>query len=87
LFQIIFVTGFTTLAHAMSSQSVDMVLALILILGGVVGAQLGARIGLKLKAEQLRILLAVMVLAVSGKIGLELTLPPAELYSLTTQTH
>ena len=83
LFQIIFVTAFTTLMHAISSHSVDMVLALLLIFGGVLGAQLGARIGVRLKAEQLRILLAVLVLAVSVKIGLELLLRPDEVYSLS----
>lgn len=83
LFQIIFVASFTTVAHATTSFSVDMALALLLILGGVVGAQVGAQIGLRLKAEQLRILLALLVLAVAGKIALELLLQPAELYSLS----
>jgi len=83
LFQIIFVTAFTTLMHALTNQSVDMVLALLLIFGGVLGAQVGARIGVKLKAEQLRILLALLVLAVSAKVGVELVLHPGELYSLS----
>lgn len=83
LFQIIFVTAFTTLMHAITSQTVDMLLALMLILGGVVGAQIGARVGLRLKAEQLRILLSLLVLAVAGKIALDLLLTPAELYSVT----
>jgi hypothetical protein len=83
LFQIIFVTAFTTLMHAISSHSVDMVLALLLIFGGVLGAQVGARIGVRLKAEQLRILLAVLVLAVSVKIGLELVIRPGELYGIS----
>jgi hypothetical protein len=83
LFQIIFVSAFTTVAHATTSFSVDMALALLLILGGVVGAQLGAQAGLRLKAEQLRILLALLVLAVAGKIALDLLLRPAELYTLT----
>ncbi|NBO21204.1 MAG: sulfite exporter TauE/SafE family protein [Rhodobacteraceae bacterium] len=52
LFQIIFVTGFTTLAHSVTGQSVDMMLAFLLILGGVLGAQLGTRVGVQLKAEQ-----------------------------------
>ncbi len=83
LFQIIFVTAFTTLMHAITSQSVDMVLALLLIVGGVVGAQVGTRIGVKLKAEYLRVLLASLVLMVSGKIALELILRPAELFGLS----
>ncbi len=82
LFQIIFVTGFTTLMHATTNYTVDMALALLLLIGGVIGAQIGARIGVKLKAEQLRILLAIMVLAVCGKLALDLLLQPSELYSL-----
>jgi uncharacterized membrane protein YfcA len=83
LFQIIFVTAFTTVMHATTSFSVDIALALLLILGGVVGAQVGAQIGLRLKAEQLRILLALLVLAVAAKIALDLLLLPPELYSLS----
>lgn len=82
LFQIIFVTAFTTVMHAVSSQTVDIVLAMLLILGGVIGAQIGSRIGLMLKAEQLRILLALMVLAVCARIALDLLLTPDELYSI-----
>jgi uncharacterized protein len=82
LFQIIFVTAFTTLLHAVTNYSVDMVLAVLLLLGGVIGAQVGTSLGARLKAEQLRILLALLVLAVAGKIALDLLLQPAELYSL-----
>lgn len=82
LFQIIFVTAFTTLAHAVTSQTVDIMLAFLLIVGGVIGAQIGARIGVRLKAEQLRILLALLVLTVSFKIALDLLLRPGELYSV-----
>ena len=82
LFQIIFVAGFATLMHAVTSYSVDMILAVLLLLGGVVGAQVGTQIGVKMKAEQLRILLALMVLAVCGKLALDLLLMPSELYSL-----
>lgn len=83
LFQIIFVTGFTTFMHAWTNQSVDLMLALLLILGGVVGAQVGTRLGARLKAEQLRILLALMVLAVALKLGVDLLLMPKELYSIS----
>jgi uncharacterized membrane protein YfcA len=83
LFQIIFVASFTTLLHATNNYSVDMILAVLLILGGVIGAQVGTRLGARLKAEQLRILLAVLVLAVGAKIALDLLLEPRELYSLT----
>ncbi|MDA7429330.1 sulfite exporter TauE/SafE family protein [Primorskyibacter aestuariivivens] len=82
LFQIIFVTGFTTLLHATTNFTVDIVLAVLLLVGGVVGAQIGTRIGTRLKAEQLRILLAIMVLVVCGKLALDLLLTPSELYSL-----
>lgn len=83
LFQIIFVSAFTTVMHAVTSQTVDIVLALLLIVGGVIGAQLGARIGLRLRAEQLRILLALLVLAVAARIGLDLIIKPAELFSVS----
>ena len=82
LFQIIFVTGFTTLLHATTNFTVDVVLAVLLLIGGVIGAQIGTRIGVHLKAEQLRILLAVMVLAVCGKLALDLLIMPSELYSI-----
>jgi uncharacterized membrane protein YfcA len=87
LFQIIFVTGFTTMLHATTNYTVDIVLAVLLLVGGVIGAQVGARIGVKMKAEQLRILLAMMVLAVCGKLALELLLQPAELYSIAAGGH
>lgn len=82
LFQIIFVAGFTTVMHALTSQSVDLLLALLLILGGVIGAQIGSRVGLRLRADQLRILLALLVLAVAIKIAFDLLLRPDELYSV-----
>lgn len=84
LFQIIFVTGFTTMLHAYTNQTVDIMLALLLLIGGVIGAQIGTQIGLKLKAEQLRILLALLVIIVCLKLGLDLVLEPSELYSLET---
>ena len=83
LFQIIFVTAFTTIMHAVTTQTVDMLLAVMLIIGGVIGAQIGTRVGVRMKAEQLRILLALLVLAVAGKIALDLLLQPAELFSVT----
>lgn len=84
LFQIIFVTAFTTMLHAVTNQTVDVALAVILIVGGVIGAQIGTGIGNRMKAEQLRILLALMVLAVCGKLALDLLLTPRELYSIST---
>ncbi|SDO27054.1 hypothetical protein SAMN05216196_104268 [Lutimaribacter pacificus] len=82
LFQIIFVTGFTTLLHATTNYTVDMVLAVLLLIGGVIGAQIGTGIGVRMKAEQLRVLLALLVLAVCGKLALDLLLQPSELYSI-----
>ena len=66
----------------MFQGALGALLAVLLLVGGVVGAQIGTRIGVKMKAEQLRILLAIMVLAVCGKLALELLLQPAELYTL-----
>jgi len=82
LFQIIFVTAFTTLLHATTNFTVDMMLALLLLIGGVIGAQIGTQIGVRLKAEQLRILLAILVLAVCAKLALDLLLTPTELFAL-----
>jgi uncharacterized membrane protein YfcA len=87
LFQITFVTAFTTMLHATTNYTVDVVLAVLLLVGGVIGAQIGTRIGVKIKAEQLRIMLAIMVLAVCFKLGLDLLLQPAELYSLGAGGH
>ncbi|MDW4499091.1 sulfite exporter TauE/SafE family protein [Sulfitobacter sp. D35] len=83
LFQIIFVTAFTTMLHATTNYTVDIVLALLLLVGGVIGAQFGTTIGLKMKAEQLRVLLASMVLLVCGNLALDLLLEPSEIYSLS----
>lgn len=85
LFQIIFVTGFTTVMHAATNQSVDVVLAMFLMLGGVVGAQYGTRLGLRLKAEQLRILLSILVLLVAGKIGYDLVAVPSEIFEIKVE--
>lgn len=84
LFQIIFVTAFTTLLHATTNYTVDVALAVLLLVGGVIGAQIGTMIGTRMKAEQLRIWLAMMVLAVCGKLALDLLLTPSELYSIAT---
>ena len=83
LYQIIFVTAFTTLLHAATNYTVDIILAVLLLIGGVIGAQYGAMVGARLKAEQLRILLAGLVLLVCAKLAFDLAIPPAELYSLS----
>ncbi len=81
LFQIIFVTANVTILQSVQNQTVDIVLALVLIFGGVIGAQFGARLGAVLKGEQLRGLLALMVLAVSLKIMFDLAATPTDIYS------
>lgn len=82
LFQIIFVSAFTTMLHASTNYTVDVVLAVLLLVGGVIGAQIGTQIGVKMKAEQVRILLAIMVLAVCGKLAFDLLVTPSEVYSI-----
>ena len=82
LFQIIFVTAFATVMHATTNYTVDMALAVLLLIGGVLGAQIVTRIGLRLKAEQLRILLSLIVMLVCLKIAGDLVLEPKELFSL-----
>lgn len=84
LFQIIFVAAFTTFMHAVTNNTVDIILAILLLIGGVVGAQIGTRLGVKLRAEQLRILLAAIVLLVCTKLALDLLIEPSELYSIAT---
>ncbi|WP_040853910.1 sulfite exporter TauE/SafE family protein [Phyllobacterium sp. YR531] len=83
LYQIVFVTAFTTVMQATTNQSVDIVLAFLLMSGGVIGAQYGARIGQKLRGEQLRALLALLVLAVGLRLAIELFVTPDDLYSIS----
>jgi uncharacterized membrane protein YfcA len=83
LFQIIVVAANVTFLQAYSNHTVDAVLALLLLLGGVVGAQIGARFGTRLRGEQLRFLLALLLLAVAAKLTFDLTLRPASLFALT----
>jgi len=82
LFQIFFVSALTTTLQASQNQTVDVVLALLLTVGGVIGAQFGARAGRLVKAEDLRALLALMVLAVCIKVGVELVVTPSELFEV-----
>jgi uncharacterized protein len=83
LTQIIGITAVTTLLQATSNYSVDIVMALFLIVGGVVGAQFGVIVGARLRGEQLRLLLAVLVLAVCLRLLWGLVAHPADIYSLT----
>jgi len=82
LFQILFVAGNVTLLQAYYNQTVDFPLAMLLVLGSVIGAQWGARIGAKLPSEELRALLALVVLAVAIKLGWDLTTVPTDRYSI-----
>ena len=82
LFQIIFVTANSTFFQSYLNQTVDMILASLMIVGGVIGAQIGARLGSKLKAEYLRGILALLVLSVCAKIFTDLTMSPNNLFSL-----
>jgi uncharacterized membrane protein YfcA len=83
LYQIIFVTSLVTILHAYENQTVDVMLAMILMSGGVVGAQIGATLGHKLKAEQLRFLLGILILAVCAKMLIELAVEPKDIYMIT----
>ena len=82
LFQIIFVTANVTLLQSIQTQTVDFLLAGLLLFGAVIGAQFGSRAGALLRGEQLRGLLALMVLAVCIKIGYDLVVRPEDLLSV-----
>lgn len=84
LFQIVFVTGFTTILHATMNKTVDVILALLLMIGGVVGAQFGAVAGQRLKGEQLRFLLAGLVLLVGMRIAWGMMTAPDDPYSISS---
>ncbi len=82
LFQICFVAAATGFLQAYQNQSVDVLLALLLIAGGVVGAQFGARAGTRLRPEQLRLMLATMVLALCGRLAWDLVATPVDPYTV-----
>jgi hypothetical protein len=81
LFQIIFVAASVTILQAVNNHTVDALLTLVLLVGGVIGAQVGSRFASRLRGEQLRALLAVMVLTVAVKLLFDLTARPEDLYS------
>src|SRR5262245_13430841 len=83
LFQIVFVPAATTILHATTNKTVDIVLALVLMIGGVVGAQFGAKAGQRLKSEQLRFLLSALVVSVCLRMAWSLVVPPGEQYSIS----
>jgi uncharacterized membrane protein YfcA len=84
LFQIVFLTAATTVLHASQNQNVDVVLAVILMAGGVVGAQFGAAAGQRLKGEELRFLLATFILFVCARFAWQLVASPSDIYSIGT---
>ncbi|MDX9861053.1 MAG: sulfite exporter TauE/SafE family protein [Rhodospirillales bacterium] len=82
LFQIVFVMANVTVLQAITNQTVDIMLALVLLIGAVIGAQFGARAGAKMPGDQLRVLLAALVLTVCGQLVFDLVATPSDLYSL-----
>ena len=83
LFQIIFITAIITLLHTTTTFAVDAILAFFLIISSVIGAQIGVLAANKLRGEEIRALLAVIVLVVAVKIALDLLVPPEELFNLS----
>ncbi|HVV65494.1 MAG TPA: sulfite exporter TauE/SafE family protein [Rhizomicrobium sp.] len=84
LAQIIVVTALTTVLQAVDNHAVDLVLAFLLVVGGAIGAQLGVRAASRLRGEHLRLLLALAVLAVAGKLLADLVSAPEDLYSVAS---
>jgi uncharacterized membrane protein YfcA len=82
LFQIVLTSANVTLQQAFVNKTVDLLLALILLGGSTIGAQFGAMAGKRLKGEQIRILLAIIVLVLTVKIFLDLVITPSDLVSL-----
>ncbi|EJU14319.1 sulfite exporter TauE/SafE family protein [Novosphingobium sp. 11B] len=82
LFQILFVTMATTMMHALTTHAVDIVLASLLLLGSVSGAQVGAQFAQKASPVKLRLILAVIVLLVAGRMALGLGYRPDEIYTV-----
>ncbi|HVY43047.1 MAG TPA: sulfite exporter TauE/SafE family protein [Hyphomicrobiaceae bacterium] len=82
VFQVVFVTALTTVLQAVQNNAVDLVLGIPLMLGGVIGANYGVDLAERLKAEQLRVLLALLVIAVAIRMAIGLVVTPRELYSI-----
>lgn len=85
LFQVIFVTAYTTIVQAATNYSVDVVLAFVLMVAGVIGAQYGVRVGQRLRGEQLRALLGLLVLAVGVRLAIALIVTPTDIYSIVME--
>jgi uncharacterized membrane protein YfcA len=85
LFQIIFVAAFSTLLHAVTNQSVDAVLAGLLIVGGVFGAQFGVRYGERLRSDWMRLCLAALVLMICLRLGIDLVITPSDPFNVLVE--
>ena len=85
-FQILFVAATATLLHAAGNHSVDIILAFLLIVGGVIGVQFGTRVAARLKGEELRALLALLVTGVALRLLIGLVIAPADIYSVVVST-
>jgi hypothetical protein len=85
LFQILFVTMAATMMHSLTTKAVDIVLAMLLLVGSVTGAQIGTRLSRKIPAEYLRIILAFIVLVVAIRMALGLGWRPDEIYTVQLQ--
>lgn len=81
-FQIVFVAAVTGILHSVENQAVDIVLGFLLVIGGVIGAQYGVRMAEKMPAEQLRALLAAILLFIGLRLGYDLVVTPDDLYSV-----
>ncbi len=81
-FQIVFVAALTGVMHSLENQAVDIVLGFLLVVGGVIGAQYGVRAAEKMPAEQLRALLAAILLLLGMRLGYDLLSTPADPYSV-----
>ena len=85
LFQIIFVAAIATFLHAVTNQTVDAMLAMLLILGGMIGVQFGLRFGSRLRSEQMRLFLAILVLGICARLAVDLVLPPSDPFGVTIE--
>jgi uncharacterized protein len=85
LFQIIFVAAFSTLLHAVTNQSVDAILAVLLIIGGMVGVRLGVQYGERLRSDWLRLALAGLILMICLRLGVDLVFPPSDPFNLVIE--
>ncbi|MFN8949221.1 MAG: sulfite exporter TauE/SafE family protein [Alphaproteobacteria bacterium] len=85
LFQVVFIGAFSTLLHAVTNQSVDAILAGLLIAGGVVGAQFGVRFGERLRSDWMRLCLAALLLMICVRLGINLVWPPSNPFSVSVE--